>query len=61
MESTPKRGMATTSEITRNARKLEIITNIENISCEKGFIPRNAVNAIITEFFGKDNRIRDKR
>jgi hypothetical protein len=46
IESSPKTGMAITSDTTRKARKLAITTNIENMSCDRGFISRKAVNAI---------------
>ncbi|GAB1454265.1 hypothetical protein MASR2M47_43210 [Draconibacterium sp.] len=50
--STPKNGIAIISDTTIKARKVAITTNIENMSCEKGFISRNAVKAIST-FFAK--------
>jgi len=34
-------------------RKLAITTNIENISCERGFMLRNAVYAIFIDFGAK--------
>jgi hypothetical protein len=46
IDSNPKKGMAITSDNTRNARKLAIIINNENMNCERGFISRKAVNAI---------------
>jgi hypothetical protein len=47
IELSPKIGIAMTSERTIKARKLAITTNIENMSWERGFISRNAVNAIL--------------
>jgi hypothetical protein len=56
MDSSPKSGMAITSDKTMKARKLAITTNIENINWERGFISRNARNSIYIDFSGKDNR-----
>jgi hypothetical protein len=42
--------MATTSESRVNDKKLTSITNAENNSCRNGFIPLNAIKAIINNF-----------
>jgi hypothetical protein len=60
MESSPKSGIAKNIETIRKARKLAITTNIENMSCEKGFIVRKAVNAILFLISGKDKRMIDR-
>jgi hypothetical protein len=52
-ESTPRNGIATTTEININAKKLTRITNIENMSCENGFISLKAVKAIFNNFATK--------
>ncbi len=54
--SNPKIGIAIINDRTINPKKHTKITNAENISCEKGFMSRNAVKAIIKKLiFGKDN------
>jgi hypothetical protein len=50
IDSSPNSGIAITREITIKARKQAITTNIENISCDKGFISLNAVKAITFDF-----------
>jgi hypothetical protein len=50
IESIPNKGTAMISEMTMKARKLAITTNIENISCERGFMSLKAVNAITIDF-----------
>jgi hypothetical protein len=46
IESNPNSGIAITNEITKKARKLARTINIENMSCEKGFMSRKVVNGI---------------
>jgi len=45
--------MAIISDKTMKAKKLAITTNIENISCERGFMSLKAINAITIDFWAK--------
>ena len=56
MESNPKRGIAIAIEATKKIKKQVKITNRENMSCGKGFIPLNAVKAILIYLFSDKDK-----